>query len=187
MWGLPSNYTCLMDQEYICSPLKKTEKNSQCQFFFYNSLMRHKIIHLTFFSLFWSSSRSALQSVRDAISNQVAAVLQLYEQNTDSMDLRTVTERSPSAPSVADMLGWLQDAERHYRQQYPFFPGFPGLGVYVCVLCSRPFFTLNCYVQIPEEEDSVSDPESRWPLTSGVCSPKMEIFGVSQYRGPHHR
>uniref|UniRef100_UPI003AAE6FB8 AFG2-interacting ribosome maturation factor n=1 Tax=Centroberyx gerrardi TaxID=166262 RepID=UPI003AAE6FB8 len=61
---------------------------------------------------------SSLQSVRDAVSNQVSGVFQLYEQNTDSLDLLTLTERSASAPSVADMLEWLQDAERHYRQQY---------------------------------------------------------------------
>nr|XP_020482445.1 uncharacterized protein C1orf109 homolog [Labrus bergylta] len=57
---------------------------------------------------------SSLQSVRDSVSNQVSAVLQLYEQNSDSLDLLTVTERSATAPSVSDMLGWLQDAERHY-------------------------------------------------------------------------
>ncbi|KAK2830609.1 hypothetical protein Q5P01_018540 [Channa striata] len=61
---------------------------------------------------------SSLQSVRDAISNQVFSVFQLYEQNTDSLDLLTVTERSATAPSIADMLEWLQDAERHYRQQF---------------------------------------------------------------------
>lgn len=64
--------------------------------------------------------RSSLQSVRDAISNQVSAVFQLYEENTDSLDLLTVTERSVTAPSLSDMLEWLQDAERHYREQYPF-------------------------------------------------------------------
>lgn len=61
---------------------------------------------------------SALQSVRDAVSNQVSAAFQLYEQNTDSLDLLTVTERSATAPSAADMLEWLQDAERYYRQQF---------------------------------------------------------------------
>ncbi|XP_032390643.1 AFG2-interacting ribosome maturation factor [Etheostoma spectabile] len=61
---------------------------------------------------------TSLQSVRDSISNQVFAVFQHYEQNTDSLDLLTVTERSATAPSVSDMLEWLQDAERHYRQQF---------------------------------------------------------------------
>lgn len=61
---------------------------------------------------------SSLQSVRDSISNQVFAVVQLYEQNADSLDLLTVTERSATAPSISDMMAWLQDAERHYRQQF---------------------------------------------------------------------
>ncbi|XP_034016906.1 uncharacterized protein C1orf109 homolog [Thalassophryne amazonica] len=61
---------------------------------------------------------SSLQSVRDAISNQVSGVFQLYEQNSDGLDLSTVTERSAATPSVADMLEWLQDADRHYQQQF---------------------------------------------------------------------
>lgn len=61
---------------------------------------------------------SSLQSVRDAISNQVSAVFQLYEQNTHSLDLLAVTERSAAVPSLSDMMAWLQDAERHYRQQF---------------------------------------------------------------------
>lgn len=36
--------------------------------------------------------------------------------------MRTVTERSTITPSISDMLDWLQDAERHYQQQYPFAP-----------------------------------------------------------------
>uniref|UniRef100_A0A3P9HJX4 C19h1orf109 homolog (H. sapiens) n=1 Tax=Oryzias latipes TaxID=8090 RepID=A0A3P9HJX4_ORYLA len=60
-----------------------------------------------------------LQSARDTISNQVRSVVQLYEQSATSLDLQAVTERSAVTPSVADMLEWLQDAERHYRQQYP--------------------------------------------------------------------
>nr|XP_057902496.1 ribosome biogenesis protein C1orf109 homolog isoform X2 [Doryrhamphus excisus] len=61
---------------------------------------------------------ASLQSVRDAISNQVSTVVHLYEQNADGLDLPTVTERSDIIPSVADMLEWLQDAERHYQQQF---------------------------------------------------------------------
>lgn len=60
--------------------------------------------------------------MRESISNQVLAVLQIFKQNRDSLDLRTVTERSATAPSISDMLDWLQDAERHYQQQYPFSP-----------------------------------------------------------------
>ncbi|XP_057684552.1 AFG2-interacting ribosome maturation factor [Corythoichthys intestinalis] len=61
---------------------------------------------------------ASFQSLRDSISNQVSTVVQLYEQNLDSLDLATVTERSAVIPSVVDMLEWLQDAERHYRQQF---------------------------------------------------------------------
>lgn len=77
--------------------------------FMYPSL--HPSLHL--------SLRASLQSARDAISNQVNAAMQLYEQNTDSLDIPTVTERSAATPSIADMLEWLQDADRHYRRQYP--------------------------------------------------------------------
>uniref|UniRef100_A0A8C6SXC7 C19h1orf109 homolog (H. sapiens) n=1 Tax=Neogobius melanostomus TaxID=47308 RepID=A0A8C6SXC7_9GOBI len=59
---------------------------------------------------------SRLQSVRDAVSSQVTSAFQIQEQF--SLDLAVLTERSASAPSVADMMQWLQDADRHYRQQF---------------------------------------------------------------------
>ncbi|KAM8840174.1 AFG2-interacting ribosome maturation factor isoform 2-T2 [Spinachia spinachia] len=65
-----------------------------------------------------NENMSSLQSVRDSISEQVSTVFQLYELNTESLDLPTLIERSATAPSVADMLEWLQDAERHYRQHF---------------------------------------------------------------------
>ncbi|XP_070702555.1 AFG2-interacting ribosome maturation factor [Pempheris klunzingeri] len=65
-----------------------------------------------------SEKMSSLQSVRDSISNQVSAVFQLYEQNKDTLDLLSVTERSATTPSLSDMMEWLQDAERYYRQQF---------------------------------------------------------------------
>lgn len=81
----------------------------------------------------WLSLRCSLQSVRDSFSNQVSAVFQLYEQNRDSLDASTVMERSAMAPSICDMMCWLQDAERHYRQQYPFSSSWD-VCVFVCVL-----------------------------------------------------
>ncbi|KAL0962458.1 hypothetical protein UPYG_G00340240 [Umbra pygmaea] len=60
----------------------------------------------------------SLQQVRDAISNQVSRAFQLYEQNVDTLDLTTVTQRSAITPSIADMLEWLQDSEHYYRQQF---------------------------------------------------------------------
>lgn len=127
--------------------------------------------------------RSSLQSVRDSISNQVTAVFQLYEENTDSLDLLTVTERSVTSPSVSDMLEWLQDAERHYREQYPFM--FMFILGWVCLQFG--VFYSSTRVQISEEEDSAADTESRRSLTFRVCSQKMEILRVSQCRRPHHR
>lgn len=88
---------------------------------------------LIYLSILPVSLRSSLQSVRDSISNQVSAVFQLYEQNTDSLDLPSVTERSATAPSLSDMLEWLQDAERHYRQQYPFCSSLHWIGFALCL------------------------------------------------------
>ncbi|XP_077363457.1 AFG2-interacting ribosome maturation factor [Festucalex cinctus] len=64
-----------------------------------------------------NENMASLQSLRDSLTNQVSTVIQLYEQNTESLDLAAVTERSGVIPSVVDMLEWLQDADRHYRQQ----------------------------------------------------------------------
>ncbi|XP_067281852.1 AFG2-interacting ribosome maturation factor [Pseudorasbora parva] len=55
--------------------------------------------------------------VRDAIGQQVSGVFQLYEKNSDTLDIPTCVSRSAACPSIADMLEWLQDAERHYRLQ----------------------------------------------------------------------
>lgn len=89
----------------------------------------------------WLSLRCSLQSVRDSFSNQVSAVFQLYEQNRDSLDASTVMERSALAPSICDMMGWLQDAERHYRQQYPFSSS---CDVCVCVCFFFNFILSSC-------------------------------------------
>ena len=63
--------------------------------------------------------RVLLQSVRDSNSNQLTAAFQLYERGADTLDLNTCTQRSATAPSIADMLEWLQNAELYYKQQYP--------------------------------------------------------------------
>uniref|UniRef100_A0A673K5Z6 C19h1orf109 homolog (H. sapiens) n=1 Tax=Sinocyclocheilus rhinocerous TaxID=307959 RepID=A0A673K5Z6_9TELE len=59
----------------------------------------------------------ALQRVRDAISQQVSAVFQFYEKNTDNLDIAGCVSRSDICPSISDMLEWLQDADRYYRLQ----------------------------------------------------------------------
>ncbi|KAG7316998.1 hypothetical protein KOW79_019296 [Hemibagrus wyckioides] len=65
-----------------------------------------------------SEKVDALGSVRDSVSKQVSAVFQMYEQNSDSLPISTCVARSALSPSIADMLEWLQDAERFYRIQY---------------------------------------------------------------------
>ncbi|XP_073678454.1 AFG2-interacting ribosome maturation factor [Garra rufa] len=59
----------------------------------------------------------ALQKVRDGISQQVSAVFQFYEKNTDALDINACVSRSAICPSISDMLEWLQDANRYYRLQ----------------------------------------------------------------------
>lgn len=71
-----------------------------------------------------------MQSVRESLSSQVSAVVQLCEQKGAALEVRAVTQRSAVAPSICDMLDWLQDAERHYQRQYPLSPS-AGM---VCVL-----------------------------------------------------
>ncbi|XP_018603359.2 AFG2-interacting ribosome maturation factor isoform X1 [Scleropages formosus] len=61
---------------------------------------------------------SVLQSLRDMMSNQAAAVFQLYAQHADALELSSCLRRSATCPSVADMMGWLQDAERYYHNEF---------------------------------------------------------------------
>lgn len=63
--------------------------------------------------------RTALLKVRDTVSSHVERVLQVYEQRADAVGIGGVLQASAVSPSVADMLEWLQDIERHYRNSYP--------------------------------------------------------------------
>ncbi|CAK6984361.1 ribosome biogenesis protein C1orf109 homolog [Scomber scombrus] len=112
---------------------------------------------------------SALQSVRDAISNQVYAVIQLYEQNADSLDLLSVTERSATAPSIADMLEWLQDAERYYRQQF--------LKKKTLLQTVRAD-NLSLLESTPEKWKSLESPSADNHITDTLC--KVSFFMESQ-------
>ncbi|XP_039707015.1 AFG2-interacting ribosome maturation factor isoform X1 [Pteropus medius] len=58
---------------------------------------------------------AALLKVRDTVSSHVEQVLQIYEQHADMISIDAVLQASVVSPSVADMLEWLQDIERHYR------------------------------------------------------------------------
>ncbi|PWA16804.1 hypothetical protein CCH79_00017887 [Gambusia affinis] len=55
---------------------------------------------------------SRLQSIRDSVGGHVSAALQLYQDSADGLDVAVATQRSSVAPSIADMLEWLQDGER---------------------------------------------------------------------------
>lgn len=56
--------------------------------------------------------------MRDVVSSHVEHVLQVYEQHADMISLDAVLQASAASPSVAEMLEWLQDIERHYRSLY---------------------------------------------------------------------
>ncbi|XP_037652025.1 uncharacterized protein C1orf109 homolog [Sebastes umbrosus] len=112
---------------------------------------------------------SSLQSVRDSISNQVSAVIQLYEQNADSLDLSTVTERSATAPSVSDMLEWLQDAERHYRQQFLRRK---------TLLQTLRAEDLSLLESAPKRWKSLESPSAENHITDTLC--KVSFFAESQ-------
>ncbi|KAM8976092.1 AFG2-interacting ribosome maturation factor [Pelodytes ibericus] len=61
---------------------------------------------------------SVLQKVRDAVSHHVGSVLYMYELNADTIGLEDSVMRSTISPSIADMLEWLQDIEKFYRNQF---------------------------------------------------------------------
>ncbi|XP_054427956.1 AFG2-interacting ribosome maturation factor isoform X1 [Pteronotus mesoamericanus] len=61
---------------------------------------------------------AALLKVRDTVSSHVEQVLQIYEQHADAIGIDAVLQASAVSPSVAEMLEWLQDIERHYRSSY---------------------------------------------------------------------
>ncbi|XP_023052254.2 uncharacterized protein C1orf109 homolog isoform X3 [Piliocolobus tephrosceles] len=62
------------------------------------------------------SYRAVLLKVRDVVSSHVERVFQIYEQHADAVGIDAVLQPSAVSPSVADMLEWLQDIERHYRK-----------------------------------------------------------------------
>lgn len=65
------------------------------------------------------SHRATLLKVRNTISSHVEQVFQAYEQHAAVLDIDTVLRPSVVSPSVADMLEWLQDIDRHYGSSYP--------------------------------------------------------------------
>ncbi|XP_045155199.1 uncharacterized protein C1orf109 homolog [Echinops telfairi] len=65
----------------------------------------------------WERLATLLQ-VRDAVSSHVEQVFQAYEQHAAAASIEAVLQPSAVSPSLADMLEWLQDIERHYRNSY---------------------------------------------------------------------
>ncbi|XP_051688001.1 AFG2-interacting ribosome maturation factor isoform X2 [Oryctolagus cuniculus] len=65
---------------------------------------------------------ATLLKVRDTVSSQVERVFQVYEQHADTLGLDAVLQPSAASPSVADMLEWLQDMDRHYRNSFRKVP-----------------------------------------------------------------
>lgn len=59
-----------------------------------------------------------LLKVRDTVSSHVERVFETYEQHAARLGINAVLQPSAVSPSVADMLEWLQDIDRHYRSSY---------------------------------------------------------------------
>ncbi|XP_061615315.1 AFG2-interacting ribosome maturation factor [Phyllopteryx taeniolatus] len=108
---------------------------------------------------------ASLQSLKDSVTNQVSTADQLYEQNTDSLDLVTVTERSATVPSVIDMLEWLHNAARHYRQQ------FTRRKILLHTLSSD---NLNLLVSATKRWKDLDTPSAEDQITDALC--KVSFF-----------
>ncbi|XP_004467157.1 AFG2-interacting ribosome maturation factor isoform X1 [Dasypus novemcinctus] len=61
---------------------------------------------------------ATLLKVRDTVSSHVERVFRVYEQHADAVGIDAVLQPSVMSPSLADMLEWLHDIERHYRNSY---------------------------------------------------------------------
>ncbi|XP_007945813.1 uncharacterized protein C1orf109 homolog [Orycteropus afer afer] len=64
---------------------------------------------------------ATLLKVRDTVSSHVEQVFHVYEQHADTVGIDAVLQPSVRSPSVANMLEWLQNIERHYRNSYPLY------------------------------------------------------------------
>ncbi|XP_061520968.1 AFG2-interacting ribosome maturation factor isoform X1 [Phycodurus eques] len=95
----------------------------------------------------------------------VSTAVQLYEQNTDSLDLVTVTERSATVPSVIDMMEWLHNAARHYRQQ------FTRRKILLHTLSS---YNLNLLVSATKRWKDLDTPSAEDQITDALC--KVSFF-----------
>ncbi|KAJ0003640.1 hypothetical protein NQD34_008738 [Periophthalmus magnuspinnatus] len=112
---------------------------------------------------------SSLQSVRDSISSQVSSVFQIQEQLSQTLDISVLTERSATVPSVADMMQWLQDADRHYRQQFVKRKSL--------LLTLRPD-DFSQMESAPDRWNSLESPNTEHRITDMLC--KVSFFTESQ-------
>ncbi|XP_072304383.1 AFG2-interacting ribosome maturation factor-like [Eucyclogobius newberryi] len=101
---------------------------------------------------------SSLQSLRDAVSSQVASVFQIHHHA--ALDLAALTERSPAAPSVADMMQWLQDADRHFRRE------FIKRKTLLSTLRPDDFAQME---SAPERWKSLNSPKAEDEITDALC------------------
>ncbi|KAM8935357.1 AFG2-interacting ribosome maturation factor isoform 1-T1 [Lycaon pictus] len=113
---------------------------------------------------------ATLLKVRDVVSRHVEQVFEVYEQHADAIGIDAVQRASAVSPSVADMLEWLQDIERHYRNAYPLRicfrqrPELPQEVFFISVFTRAYDYRVQSLTsrKLPEEKvPSVLDPVGR--------------------------
>lgn len=109
---------------------------------------------------------SVLQCLKDSVSSQVSSVFQIQDQFC--LDLQVLTSASASAPSVSEMMTWIQDIERHFRRQ------FVKIKALFLSLRANDFVLLS---SAPEKWKKLSSPEEEERISDVLC--RVSFF-VSQ-------
>lgn len=115
---LVSSLSNLAEQLQSCQKVAFS-RTPLCVFTDLQDRLRYKLqaaVDLTLEKL--NDKMSTLQKVRDSVSQQVGSVFYVYEMNAEKLGLEASLERTSHSPSIADMLEWLQDTEKYYRNQY---------------------------------------------------------------------
>ncbi|KAM4044553.1 AFG2-interacting ribosome maturation factor [Anomaloglossus baeobatrachus] len=115
---LVSSLSNLAEQLQSCQKVAFS-KTPLCAFPDLQDRLRYKLeaaVDLTLQKL--NENMCILQGARDSVSHQVGSVLNVYEVNMEKLSLEASLERTSHSPSIADMLEWLQDTEKYYRNQY---------------------------------------------------------------------
>ena len=63
--------------------------------------------------------RETLHGVQSKLYYQYTHALAAYQRHSTDYDIDMVTQRTSTRPSVADMLMWLADIDKHYAAMYP--------------------------------------------------------------------